>query len=455
MQLLIWPDLAGQKAFEHKLTVMRRSQRRTKTKKVGIDRFARRGMRFVDLRTIPKYNKSTVKMKGGNQKNLVRSQPLQELKNYRAPPVTKARAFTNGTPMVATTPKIGCVRLKGSAYLGTVNWQPLVPQRPDDTKSVTLSYGCVSFRMAQQTTGGLTYGDNVLPVNPLMSNYMPRLLVNQAASYRQFQWLGMRLKFSTRVPTATGGLMTLSYQSDPAGSDSFTDSISTSPINWPDAIIKNSVNSVSFPLYNNFVYNVPVTGKKLFLRSYYTDSQFLPDWLDEALRESWDGIVYFKLEAGSGVTAIDIFDIHIDYDLCLFDPAFVNSGPTKPPVVPTSEALVAELARVPLKQTKFVGTLKTRHDEKETKSEQPQVGEPDDTPDEPKFDPEFKLSASGRERNQFILNDLETLEKKSLRNMTSEELDAHLAAYVDLTQKLYDLSVASEAPHEDETEPGL
>lgn len=411
---------------------MQRNRRQRQNNNRRLQR--RRPRNLVRTRRIPKMNRTRVVMEHKTQRNLIRRPTMQRQRIPRPPPITKARPFDNSNAMTAYTPEVGCVRLRGSTFLGTANWQPNCPNRPDDTKTTTLTYGAISYRSAYLSATLATYCDNVLPLNPVFTKYMPKIIINQAMNYRQFEWKGLRLRFSTRMSTGVGGLITLAYTGDPVASDDAGDVDAVTPQNFSDGFIKNSVNSWSFPLYNNFVWNVPVTGKRCYSRSYYSNSQFLPSWVDEALRQTCDGMIYFKLEPGTGIAAVDIFDIHMDYDLCLYDPGTADLTATAPPVLPS-----ASLLSIP-----FTLEEKTLSKHLFLKGQQEQKGVSEDE--------KWSASAGKLPIVDEIKNRLTSVEREKqdldLSNLSDEDLHTYIIEYEDLIENLKERlrTSVSEAP---------
>jgi hypothetical protein len=162
------------------------------------------------------------------------------------------------------------------------------------------------------------------------------------------------------MPTVTTGLATVCYQRDPTAFDASTFTPYDLPQPWGDYLVKNGQNVWSFPLYDNFTWNVPVSGEKKFCRNYWLDLQYVLSWDDATVRQTFDGMCYFKLETPID-TPTTIFDVRLDYELCLYDPGASLMVPQEPP---SSSVMALE------RQLAHVGKLKTADiKEKDVKEE--------------------------------------------------------------------------------------
>lgn len=309
-------------------------------------------------RPIGQRNQRRVTMDRRSVPNLIRRPPTQYPVRRTAPPVTKSRPFASTPYQTARTPEVGCVELKGTTFLGTWNWSPTVPLRdPGDPASSGVAVaGAVIYTMANPNgTSGLYYGDTVLPVNPSMNTYMPAVIRNQAAQYRQFRWKGLRLRFTTRMPTTTAGLATVCYQRDPCAFDLASFSAYSLPQPWGDNLVKNGQNVWSFPFYDNFTWNVPVSGELMYTRNYWLNLQYVQQWDDATVRNTFDGMCFFKLETTLASPTV-IYDVALDYHLCLYDPAASTTEPQEPPTfsVFALERQLAHAGKIPASQLKEV-----------------------------------------------------------------------------------------------------
>lgn len=350
---------------------------RTRTRR-KFTRKRRKGRAAQITRPIAQRNVRRTRMDNRSVPNLIRRPPVQQVRSRPPPPITKSRPFTSTPFMTAITPEVGCVELKGTTFLGTWNWKPTVPLRyPSDPagSGVPLN-GAVVFTMANPNgTSGLSYGDTVMPVNPSMNTYMPAVIRNQAAQYRQFRWKGMRLRFTTRVPTTTAGLATVCYQRDPTAFDLDSFGAYDLPQPWGDGLIKNGQNVWSFPLYDNFTWNVPVSGKLMYTRNYWLNLQYVLSWDDATVRNTFDGMCYFKLDTPLTDPTV-IFDVQLDYDLCLYDPAAPTQTPQEPEAasVLSLERQLAHAGKVKPQELKLFKETKEELKEAATLAEKTVVG---------------------------------------------------------------------------------
>jgi len=165
--------------------------------------------------------------------------------------------------------------------------------------------------------------DTLLPMNPTLLFYHGVPLSDIVLPFAKFKWTKFQLKFKTQQPTTSSGKFMLGFSSDVDWLEGLSYSGSTAFITESD--ISRLSNCKSFPVYEDFVYNMPVmqnlTTKNFYTRNEYTTATFRYV-LDSAGdlsedRASFQGMGMITGNPGGAAIGTVYGDLYLTYSLVL------------------------------------------------------------------------------------------------------------------------------------------
>lgn len=206
--------------------------------------------------------------------------------------------------------------------------------------------------------------DTLIPFNPLMYFYYGVPLSNLVLSFQKFKFKQFSLEFCTQLPTTVTGFVRIAYFSD----IDYPESIGYTGVKplFVDQDLVVMSNCKTFPLYENFKYNVPITkaqtALRYFLRNEYTSgsntSRFSFDNASDVAddRQSYQGMLAINGFTNTGDNAGTVLgDVYMTYSLELSEMGGNPSAAAQPPGVSRrhklAKSLVSEFKNLELKET--------------------------------------------------------------------------------------------------------
>jgi len=210
---------------------------------------------------------------------------------------------------------------------------------------------------------GTYLSDTIVPLNPNMVNYWGYPLQRFASIFSKFRFLKLKFHFKTRVPTSSVGGLTLAYTEDPNWGES-RGAGSAGPITniaWKNSDLVMLPHELSFPLWNNVTFEVPISKPRSDM-FYYSNSEYGVDLetshpfyfgaseLTAQDRQNLQGIVYLNGFVTALAAGTQVGDLFAEYSL-----EFCDMMPPAIAAIPSAtllfdRKLVAALERLKVKE---------------------------------------------------------------------------------------------------------